>query len=233
MPSSHSNQINEIIKIAVAVQPQSVLDIGVGFGKYGFLMREYLDLAIANECKEGEFTRTKRIDGIEAFPDYIGNLQRSIYDNIFLGDASKIAEELDHTYDLILLIDVFEHFEHEQGLKLLEVLRKKSRNILISTPQHVQEQGAEYGNAFETHQFEWEKKHYQHLPNKTFIDNSYSLIMFSGDDVQKVADLFDRSKQWMIRIKRTFSLLSLKMWISHNLPFIRNNYRRVTGKPKL
>jgi 16S rRNA A1518/A1519 N6-dimethyltransferase RsmA/KsgA/DIM1 with predicted DNA glycosylase/AP lyase activity len=36
MPSSHSNQINEIIKIALAVQPQSVLDIGVGFGKYGF-----------------------------------------------------------------------------------------------------------------------------------------------------------------------------------------------------
>jgi hypothetical protein len=44
MPTSHPYQLNEIIDLAMKVDPKSVLDVGVGFGKYGVLLREYLEL---------------------------------------------------------------------------------------------------------------------------------------------------------------------------------------------
>ena len=44
MPTSYPHQINEIVRLVLAVNPASLLDIGVGFGKYGFLAREYLEL---------------------------------------------------------------------------------------------------------------------------------------------------------------------------------------------
>ena len=44
MPSSHYFQLNEIVDLIALTNPVKVLDIGVGFGKYGFLAREYLEL---------------------------------------------------------------------------------------------------------------------------------------------------------------------------------------------
>jgi len=41
MPSSHLLQLNEIMQLIFLTKPQSLLDIGVGFGKYGVLAQEY------------------------------------------------------------------------------------------------------------------------------------------------------------------------------------------------
>ncbi|RME82607.1 MAG: glycosyltransferase family 1 protein, partial [Planctomycetota bacterium] len=82
MPTSLPNQINEILTLILGVAPQSVLDIGVGFGKYGFLAREYLEM----EHGQGTYGKwTKRIEGIEAFEEYITPLHREIYDEIHIG----------------------------------------------------------------------------------------------------------------------------------------------------
>jgi hypothetical protein len=42
VPTSHSNPISTILALVESLRPNSVL--GVGFGKYGFLMREDLDV---------------------------------------------------------------------------------------------------------------------------------------------------------------------------------------------
>ncbi len=68
MPSSHFGQLNEIVELIKLSKPKSVLDIGVGFGKYGVLAREYLELW--DEGKKYN-DREIRIDGIEAFEKYI------------------------------------------------------------------------------------------------------------------------------------------------------------------
>lgn len=52
MPTSHPNQINEIIQIAELLRPASVLDVGVGYGKYGFLLREYLEANQRGKCAD-------------------------------------------------------------------------------------------------------------------------------------------------------------------------------------
>ena len=64
VPSSDFNQIGPIVELIVLANPQSVLDVGCGFGKYGVLAREYLELWDGRQ-RYGDWTR--RIDAIEAF----------------------------------------------------------------------------------------------------------------------------------------------------------------------
>ena len=44
MPTSFHHHISKMVDWVVRLQPRSILDIGVGFGKWGFLCREYLDI---------------------------------------------------------------------------------------------------------------------------------------------------------------------------------------------
>ena len=68
MPTSHFYQLNEIVELVTLTNPKSVLDIGIGFGKYGFLLREYLELRDGRN-KYNDWKR--RIDGIEVFEEYL------------------------------------------------------------------------------------------------------------------------------------------------------------------
>ena len=44
MPSSQHYHISKIMDLIININPMSILDIGTGFGKYGVLCREYLEL---------------------------------------------------------------------------------------------------------------------------------------------------------------------------------------------
>jgi hypothetical protein len=179
MPTSHPYQINELTKLIMLVDPKSLLDIGVGFGKYGFLSREYLELWNGKE-KYGDWKR--QIDGIEAFKEYITPVQNYVYNHIYIGNAIEVLPTLKTHYDLILLIDVLEHFDYDGGIKLLEECQKNARNIVVSTPRKMEPQPAFFENEFEKHRFQWQKKHFCNFPNALFIPNFESIIVFMGVD---------------------------------------------------
>jgi len=184
MATSHPFQINEIVSIIRAANPKALLDIGVGFGKYGFLAREYLELWDGRE-KYNEWTRT--IDGIEIFPEYITPLQHYIYDNIFIGDAIEILPRLQTHYDLTLLIDTLEHFDKADGIKLLKECLLRSDNILISVPIDIGNQKAAFGNFYETHRFQWETHHFAEVSKGLFfVKNKKSLIIYMGKNYYEV-----------------------------------------------
>lgn len=149
MPSSRVEHIPAVLYYIMQEDPQSVLDIGVGFGKWGYLFREYL------EIHEGHLDWTHRIDGIEVFPDYIGQHQRSVYDDIYIGDALDIVPTLGN-YDLIFMGDVIEHFTHDDALALVDVCRRHAKFVLITTPDGFMEQGAVFGNEHERHLTSWD-----------------------------------------------------------------------------
>ncbi len=183
MPTSQFTQINQIISSAVALQPKSVLDIGVGFGKYGVLLREYLEF-----WREGSnYSRWDyRIDAIEAHEQYITPLHRFIYNNVYIGDASKILPTIECSYDLVLLIDVIEHFSKEDWLHLIDLCRTKAKNLLISTPATNTEQGAAFGNVYETHRSCWTAKDFRSLPFAQQVDvMNESLIFVIGEGAYK------------------------------------------------
>ena len=217
MPSSHHYQLNEILELIIETNPGKLLDIGIGFGKYGFLSREYLEFWEPGAVY-GAYKR--QIDGIEAFEPYLTPLHRLIYDHIFIGDAREILPAITDRYDLILMIDVFEHFTYEDGLKVLEECRRCGRNILISVPRVMSVQEEVYGNPYETHRFNWKRKDFSGIPDKFFLYNAKSMICYLGEDSRRIESILKKRKhrRTMVRILELTGLKRPLKYIFRNLP---------------
>lgn len=152
MPISWYESIPAILKKVEQLKPQSILDIGIGFGKYGVLLREVLELSDQRYHKD---TWKLQIDGVEAFSGYQNPLHEHIYDCVYYENISELIERLP-SYDVILMIDVLEHFEKDTGLTLLRTLVKLSKKaLIISTPQYPSPQDEYLGNKFEEHKSRW------------------------------------------------------------------------------
>ena len=210
MPTSHHSQINQIMQFIVLVDPKSLLDIGVGFGKYGFLAREFLELWDGRE-RIGEWTR--RIDGIEVFTDYLTPVHGYVYDTIYEGNATDVLPTLENRYDLVLLVDVLEHFDRGPGEALLDEILRRGRNVLISAPRNIGDQGDAFGNPHETHRFQWERSHLKRLPNALFVRHADSLLCFAGEDAGK--------------LRPALRYLNTRNWIRRWCPFLRFIYKRM------
>ncbi len=206
MPSSHSTQLNEIIELIIETNPQKFLDIGIGFGKYGFLSREYLELWDPDSVYG---TNKRQIDGIEAFKPYLTPLHRLIYDRIFTGDAREVLPTLTDHYDLILMIDVFEHFTYEDGMKVLEECRRCGRNILISVPKIMSVQKDVYGNPYETHRYNWKRKDFSGITDKFFLYNAKSTICYIGEDSRRISKIL-KKRNLRRNLVRILELTGLK-----------------------
>jgi len=189
LPTSQLNQVPQIIELILFTNPEKMLDVGVGFGKYGFLSREYLELwddkrRYSNWTNRSNWT--KRIDGIEVFKEYLTPVHNFVYDNVYIGNALDILPTIGIVYDLILLIDVLEHLNYDEGLNLLELCKDKARNILISTPKDIGSQEVIVGNPYETHKFQWKKEHFYIFKGQCFFSDQYSLICYTGENARRL-----------------------------------------------
>lgn len=154
MPSSPSESIPYIIEFARKHNPnlKSALDIGIGFGKMGYLFREYFDVKkdLVYQPKDWKL----QITGVEIFSDYISDVQRIIYNKILIGDVFDILPTV-KTFDLAILSDVLEHFAKEQGYNLLDELFKHVEGIIIGTPQGFLNHPSRNENSREAHLSGW------------------------------------------------------------------------------
>jgi len=184
MPTSNLHQISDIVELIVTVDPRSTLDVGVGFGKYGVLAREYLELldgrAIYDDWQ-------RRIDGIEIFPGYLTGLHKAIYDRIFDGDAVEILPGLpEQAYDLVLLIDIIEHFDRPTGIEILRECLRVGRNVIVSTPLGFFTQEG-FNNPHEQHLSHWSKRQLKALGHPCFfLPEIQALLGFFGRDAMPV-----------------------------------------------
>ena len=67
MPSSRPNTIPTVIHLVKQFQPKSILDVGIGFGKWGHLFREYTDINEA-EKDPARYRRTSGCGFYRAIP---------------------------------------------------------------------------------------------------------------------------------------------------------------------
>src|SRR5438874_2024826 len=151
MPSSRPNTIPLVINLVRQLKPQSILDIGVGFGKWGHLFREYTDILEA-EHDPARYQRAHwkvRIDGIEGYASYITEMHRYLYNEIFIGNALELIRTIP-TYDVIFLGDIIEHFDKAEGLQLLRDARDKAvKAVVVTTPKFDTGQEELCGNELE------------------------------------------------------------------------------------
>lgn len=162
MPFSQSSQLSTIIHYAEQLKPLSVLDLGTGMGQYGFLLRtnlENINLFEISGATGQQRPREQwkvRIDGVEGFAGYITPVHAYAYNNMQISDVLDALPRIaDDSYDLVIGIDILEHFTTENGSVFLDHCKRVAkRAALVSTPKafHAQEIEA---NPFENHRSVW------------------------------------------------------------------------------
>jgi hypothetical protein len=154
VPTSDLHNISPVVSIGCRTQPKRLLDVGCGFGKYGVLMREYLD--VAQERLVPESWQTEII-GIEGHEPYRNPIHDFVYNKVHYGDATEVLPKLGR-FDLIMVCDVIEHFEKEAARRFAAAALDQSRYLLISTPREPSAQGDICGNAYERHRCVFDQK---------------------------------------------------------------------------
>lgn len=215
MPTSVHYQISTIVEMIIALKPSSVLDIGAGTGKYGLLMREYLELW-GNDGHLEKSDWKCRIDAIEVFEPYISPVHEYVYDRVYVGDATVVIEQISHRYDLAILIDVLEHIDKDRGSHFIRALRDRTDAIIVSLPKRFVAQGALFNNPYEVHRAEWSRSDFSRLGPCCFQELGNKLICLMGADAVQTWALYKRAnfkknigRRWpfligLYRVLRTF-----------------------------
>ena len=189
MPGSHTYQQNEIMELVILTNPKAILDVGCGFGKFGVLCFERLNYWYMPDGKtpvNDYKNRNVVIDAVEAFSEYITPVHEYVYNTIYINNINTILEDINKKYDLVLLIDVLEHFTREEGERVIKKFLQISRNIIISTPKNIGVQKDSFGNKFEEHKTQWCKEDFVKFGNYFVIKNPFSYIVYLGKDLERV-----------------------------------------------
>jgi hypothetical protein len=181
MPSSRPNTIPTVIHLLHQLTPKSILDVGVGFGKWGHLFREYTDIRQA-EKNPSRYERKNwqvKIDGIEGHAAYVTEMHRYLYSEIHLGDAGELIKKLPR-YDLIFMGDVIEHLEKKAGFQLLQdAVARANKAVIVTTPRYETGQADLCGNQLERHRSLWTLRDFRCFDRATvkMVDRGTLLVV--------------------------------------------------------
>lgn len=188
MGTSNWQNISYNIELVRKLNPKSVLDVGVGFGRWGILFREFLEIW-DNSNYDGNWERL--IDGVEIFPAYIKDYHRYFYSNIYIENALEYLRKTEKSYDLINFGDVIEHLPKQDGEELIKLAFDKGGHVLINIPigKHWAQEGTK-DNPHEAHRSVWYNNDftkYKYHKIKSFTDftlRDYSVILLSKHKIK-------------------------------------------------
>lgn len=148
MPQSASSNRKPILHTIASIissnnlEKIDILDLGIGRGNFGKIIKESIKIPV-------------KIIGIEVWEKY-RNKKWDYYDKIIINDISKYLKENRQKYNVVLLIDVLEHFTKEEGRKVLgNILKIVNKAVIVSTPITPYPQRAVKGNPHEIHRALW------------------------------------------------------------------------------
>lgn len=172
MASSFADQIPMVMYLIRRLGPKTVLDIGKGFGKYGFLVHEYCGVPWHERPDPaktlGEQSRVA-VDAVEAQGDYLWPHIEQLYRETFIGDIGELYDGL-HGYDLVLMADVIEHLPKEVGLRVARHFVQEGSAVLITTPKDFFHQEL-FESEYEQHRSLWTPEDFAFAP---YMDWQYA-----------------------------------------------------------
>ena len=89
MPTCSSYLLTPVVSFTGWLDPQSVLDVGCGYGQWGMLLRQHLDYPW--QLHAGIPRWNRRIDGIEAWEPYRNPLWDFAYDKVVVKEATEFS----------------------------------------------------------------------------------------------------------------------------------------------
>jgi hypothetical protein len=190
MPLSIWRGLEDCLEAIVERRPESVLDAGIGFGLFGHLLRQYLDVW------EGRIERSQwrvLIDGIEIDERRIQPHARYLYDHIYVGDIRALVPQhgVQTRYDVILFGDVLEHLPKAHALVLLRqsiALAAKLVAVRIPLGEGWRKEGRE---APDHHRSTWSLNDFSGLASTIYqydyYGNPYALVAIDAGITRRLS----------------------------------------------
>lgn len=175
MPTSHYTQIPAIIEAIIETKPESVLEVGIGCGKWGILTREYLD--VWNRYLEPWGSHHTKIVGIEAHMQYSDSPGWSAYDTVLVSDVRELDLDALGDFDMALMVDVLEHFDHDEGVALIDRLLIHCEHILVAIPTNFFPTVEVWDNPHEIHKCAWTIEEFAQHGEVKVYRNADSLVV--------------------------------------------------------
>lgn len=195
MPLSIWTGMEDCLQQIVCRRPSSVLDAGIGFGLWGALLRQYLDVWSGRIQPE---QWTTRIDGIEIDPRRVLPHARALYNEVLVGDIRTLVPRraAQVPYDVILFGDVIEHMPKQDGRKLLDAAVGLARElVLVRIPlgDGWRREGREEPDH---HRSQWYPDDFDDYPGTLrqydFVGNPYGLVTIPTDPHAVLAARLER-----------------------------------------
>ncbi|MFJ5037943.1 class I SAM-dependent methyltransferase [Streptomyces parvulus] len=142
MPYSDAEGKDTALSWYQEIQPATVIDVGAGSGTYARALR-------GRRPWEGRWT------AVEAWEPYVDRFGLTgLYDRVVVADARTLRGPFFRA-DLVIAADVLEHMTRADAVRLLGKIRAHAAHLVVSVPVLHLDQGAVYGNPYETHVDHW------------------------------------------------------------------------------
>ena len=141
MPGSSDIFSIELERILTNLNPSNILDVGIGAGKYGMLLKR-----LNPNCN---------ITGCEIDSQYLLDYKTNhvVYDKILNTSIIDIVDTMEIEYDLVIFGDILEHLKRSSVIDCLDYFQYRSKHILLSYPTKLR-QGIWFGHISERHMSE-------------------------------------------------------------------------------
>lgn len=175
MPVGHAGIALPLVEFVQRTQPKSVLDLGIGYGMTGAILRNYFGAHPSTGAIWPLHTGNGfRIHGVEVFPAYRNPLW-DLYNEVVIGRIEDWLH-LCQMVDLVVCNDVFEHLPKAIGREIL----KRSPKAFVGVCQ-VMGQDTVYGNPHEAHTTAWTQDELREFCDETFeLNPGYIVGMNTG-----------------------------------------------------
>ena len=200
MASSFINQLPAIIHVIQKLKPKTILDIGKGFGKYGFLIHEYAGIDNTKKIDAVKSLQAQSnilVDAVEVDEDLMLPHLEQLYNTIYFGNILLKYKDLP-AYDLVLMIDIIEHINKEEATLLLKHLLQLGNKIIIATPIKFFKQEL-YKSEFERHISHWTLNDFKNIGciNVQYFDAG-AVYLLSNEKL----DIRGFGNTWIKKIRR-------------------------------
>ena len=117
-----------------------------------------LDLGCGRHSPISKFKKKFMTVGVDADEkSIIASKERKIHDSYIVSNVLNVEEKIEpKSFDAVIALDIIEHLEKKDGLRLLEIMEKLARKkIILITPNGFLEQKEYYGNPLQQHKSGW------------------------------------------------------------------------------
>lgn len=191
------------------LRTDSVLDLGGGDGKWGYVLGEYFH----------------NIDTVEIFEPYVERYNlKEIYREVFVGNFLDLDFEY---YDVIIMGDVFEHVTQEQATEWLNKVKDKCREIVIVVPfEYKQDWDGVYENVYGHH-------HQPDLTPKNMLERYPMLSLMKWTDLPALNGE-GKGFGWFVKKNTDYSIkLDYKQQLFQTLNLATDDVEIIKGPGRL